>query len=219
MFVILPLNSYQVETSAGSIELSHLISTLPLPDLSQILPSSRALPYLAHNPHTTVHVVNLVFPPSPTPIHPPGFGYLVPRPHDDYSSAESPVLGCVFDSTVSSDSRPTVVTMMLGGPFPISSEPLAISKILSLLATHLNLKTIPQPLVHRYHVQHRCIPTPLVGHLDRIAEMHQAVTQSWNGRFQVIGSGVGGVSLGDCVRDGRNAAISVIRALDPSSIA
>ncbi|KAF8594777.1 Protoporphyrinogen oxidase [Ceratobasidium sp. AG-I] len=210
--------SVMVETNTGSISVSRLISTLPLPTLSDTISSSRVLPHLEHNPHTTVHVVNLVFPPSSTPIHPPGFGYLVPRPHNDYASADSPVLGCVFDSTVSSNSCPTVLTMMLGGPFPISAEPLPLSKILSLLASHLNLKSVPQPLIYRYHIQPNCIPTPLVGHLDRIAEMRQALDQSWNGRLQVIGSGVGGVSLGDCVRDGRRAAANVIRALNPASI-
>ncbi|QRV93642.1 Flavin containing amine oxidoreductase [Ceratobasidium sp. AG-Ba] len=202
----------KVETTSGTLELSHVISTLPLSTLSSTLPTTRTLPHLNYNPSTTVHVANIIFPPSPSPIHPPGFGYLIPRPPKDYQSAESPVLGCVFDSTVSSNSRPTVVTMMLGGPFS-TTEPIPREKILSTLASHLRVPSLPEPLLFRYHVQSNCIPTPLVGHLDRMAEMKDAAQREWGGRLHVIGSGVGGVSLGDCVRDGRRAAVEVVDAI------
>ncbi|KAG9124363.1 oxygen-dependent protoporphyrinogen oxidase [Ceratobasidium sp. 392] len=206
-----------VETTSGASTFSHAISTLPLPILSSKLPATRQLPHLHYNPRTSVHVANIVFPPSPTPLHPPGFGYLVPRPPMDYSSSPNPVLGCVFDSTVSSKSRPTVVTMMLGGPFSLSPEPLPLSQLLSILANHLGVKSLPEPLMHRYHIQSDCIPTPLVGHLDRMAELKDTLQRDWNGRLQVIGSGVGGVSLGDCVRDGRAAAINIVDTLRHSS--
>ncbi|KAG8752453.1 oxygen-dependent protoporphyrinogen oxidase [Ceratobasidium sp. 428] len=206
-----------VDTSSGLFTFSHVISTLPLPILSEKLPTSRPLPHLHYNPHSSVHVANIVFPPPSAPIHPPGFGYLVPRPLADYRSSTCPVLGCVFDSTVSSKSRPTVVTMMLGGPFSLPSEPIPLNQLLSILAGHLGAESLPEPLAYRYHVQKDCIPTPLVGHLDRMAELRDAVQQDWNGRLQVIGSGVGGVSLGDCVRGGRTAALNIVDSLTSSS--
>ncbi|KAH7339268.1 hypothetical protein B0J17DRAFT_694571 [Rhizoctonia solani] len=203
-----------LETSAGSVTVSNLVSTLPLPQVSHILPPAHQVPHLLSNPSSTVHVVNLVFAPNDNPIHPPGFGYLVPRPKAGYESADSPVLGCVFDSVAPSPHRPTVVTLMLGGPFPIQSTPLSLDAVLSLLATHLGHNRLPEPIAYRYHVQRDCIPSPLVGHLDRMSELRQAVEQGWGDRLQIIGSGVGGVSLGDCVRDGRMAAINVARKLE-----
>ncbi|KAG8694235.1 oxygen-dependent protoporphyrinogen oxidase [Ceratobasidium sp. 394] len=206
-----------VDTTSGPIEFSHLISTLPLPALSRTFPTTQPLPYLCYNPYTTVHVVNIVFPPSPTPIHPPGFGYLVPRPSAGYESSTDPILGCVFDSTVSSNTDPTVITVMLGGPFLISSEPIPMSKLLSTLAVHLGAESLPEPLAYRYHIQPNCIPTPLVGHLDRMAELQDVLQREWSGRLQVIGSGMGGVSLGDCVRDGRAAALNIVDRLRRAS--
>jgi oxygen-dependent protoporphyrinogen oxidase len=155
----------------------------------------------------------MVFPPNQTPIHPPGFGYLVPRPENGYESADSPVLGCVFDSVTSSVHKPTVATLMLGGPFPIQSTPLSLDYILSTLARHLGHKRLPEPIVHRYHIQRDCIPTPLVGHLDRMSTLRDATEREWDGKLQIIGSGVGGVSIGDCVRAGRTAAINIIQGL------
>lgn len=79
---------------------------------------------LTYNPSTTVGLVNLVFPAPASQIHPPGFGYLVPRSTDSVlfpppspsSSQKSPqpsstssnpldnpnpggIIGVVFDST------------------------------------------------------------------------------------------------------------------------
>ncbi|KAJ1304235.1 hypothetical protein OPQ81_005399 [Rhizoctonia solani] len=203
-----------LETSAGTKLVSNLVSTLPLSQVSNILAPTHQVPHLLANPSSTVHVVNLVFPPGDTPIHPPGFGYLIPRPELGYEWAGNPVLGCVFDSVTSSSHKPTVVTLMLGGPFPIQSTPLSLDVILSLLATHLGHKCLPEPISYRYHIQRDCIPTPLVGHLERISEMRQVTERTWGGRLQIIGSGVGGVSLGDCVRDARLAAINVIQTLE-----
>ena len=53
--------------------------------------------------------------------------------------------------------------------------------------------------------QDNCIPVPAPGHLERMADLRQALQDDpWNGKLQVIGAGVGGVSVGDCVEAGRN---------------
>jgi len=43
------------------------------------------------------------------------------------------------------------------------------------------------------------------GHLDRMQEMKKLLTgpDGWGGRLAVVGAGVGGVSVGDCVEAGR----------------
>lgn len=82
-----------------------------------------------------------------------------------------------------------------------------------MLASQLGQKTLPQPIAFRYHIQKNCIPTLLVGHLDRVSKLRRMLDQEWGGRLQVIGAGMGGPSLGDCVRDGRAAAIRIAREL------
>lgn len=44
------------------------------------------------------------------------------------------------------------------------------------------------------------------GHLERMAEMRSVLEDKvWGGRMEVIGAGVGGVSVGDCVEAGKRA--------------
>ncbi|KAG8917005.1 oxygen-dependent protoporphyrinogen oxidase, partial [Tulasnella sp. 418] len=64
---------------------SHVVSTLPFPVLDSIvtssknIPSHSRLPHLNANPASTVQVLNLLLPPTPAPLHPPGFGYLISK--------------------------------------------------------------------------------------------------------------------------------------------
>lgn len=52
----------------------------------------------------------------------------------------------------------------------------------------------------------QCIPTMTPGHMERMNELKQTLLQDpWNGRLEVIGAGVGGVSVADCVSQGRGA--------------
>lgn len=125
-------------SSGETINPSHVISTLPLPALHKIVSETEGfkaspLPHLLANDAVSVQVLNLVFPPSSRPRHPPGFGFLVPRPPNGYPTSptfEGPdgqpilqnVLGVVFDSFSDENfnpvTQPTVMTMMMGGAFP-----------------------------------------------------------------------------------------------------
>ncbi|KAH7928616.1 Protoporphyrinogen oxidase [Leucogyrophana mollusca] len=208
--------SKKFEVSISSNETlhpTHVVSTLPLPRLRHILSPSAHLPHLTSNPYSSVTVVNLVFPASSSfPLHPAGFGYLVPRPSGGYSSHDSGILGCVFDSsaTASQDSSRDVVklTVMLGGPYPISPEHLEVPTILRHLSYHLGVQ-LPEPLIVRVHQHQECIPMLGVGHLDRMAELRAALhREPWGGKLEIIGAGVRGVSVGDCVESGREAGKS-----------
>jgi protoporphyrinogen/coproporphyrinogen III oxidase len=104
-------NAKDADADAVILKATHVISALPLPVLDSILQPPTAvaagaaastdksflpLPHLRENPHSSVTVLNLVFPNNPpnsstaeptttttiTPLHPPGFGYLIPRPED-----------------------------------------------------------------------------------------------------------------------------------------
>lgn len=214
----------QLNTSDGPLDnTTHVVSALPLPTLSHILPPSSTLPHLNKNPSSSVVVLNLIFPPG-APFHPPGFGYLIPRPmsaYDGLDASHPGILGVVFDSCALSEqdavsSTPpsslnagnfTKLTVMLGGPY--SNPSTSIPAILSHLRTHLGLaQPLPEPVYAKMHHHKDCIPIPTVGHVQRMAELRAALEGApWNSRLEVVGAGVGGVSVGDCVEAGRNVAL------------
>lgn len=173
-----------------------------------------ALPYLTANPISSVTVVNLIFPPTPPgqPIHPDGFGYLIPRDKEWNGT----VLGTVFDACAlggqdiypSADSpKFTKMTMMVCAE-PLS-PPVTQDAVLRYLTEHLApTHPLPQPVYFSANVMQGCIPTPTVGHVQRMKELREAVQHQWDGRLEVIGAGVGGVSVGDCIGQGRQVGRS-----------
>ncbi len=190
---------------------------MPLPALHSLLQRSSlpALPNLTANPLTSIAVVNLIFPPQPhgQPIHPAGFGYLIPRAPDGAPAAPSPaVLGTVFDSCslgaqdeYASPAAPrfTKMTMMLrlSGA---SADEITPARALALLTQHLAPRTpLPAPVLFRVHALRGCIPVPTVGHVARTRELQGVVAREWGGRLAVVGAGVGGVSVPDCIEQGR----------------
>lgn len=228
--------------------------------------SSFSLPHLRKNPHSSTMVVNLVFPNNPpnsstaeptmtttiTPLHPPGFGYLIPRPehgYDDGSLASEPqpgreggeeeyaptpehehepepgILGVVFDSASLPEqdhdvenhvdaAKFTKLTAMLGGPYLPAhgtsslSDAQLVEVVLRRISSHLG-HALPPPVHYVVHRNAECIPTYLVGHTARMRELRRALHERWGGRMKVIGAGVGGVSVSDCVKAGRQAASEV----------
>jgi oxygen-dependent protoporphyrinogen oxidase len=56
----------------------------------------------------------------------------------------------------------------------------------------------------RSHSHTSCIPTFSVGHLERMDELRTVLKGApWVGRLEIIGAGIGGVSVGDCVEAGK----------------
>ncbi|KAH9888069.1 Protoporphyrinogen oxidase [Cubamyces lactineus] len=186
-----------------------------------------SIPHLLGISSSSVVVVNLVFPPSDRPIHPEGFGYLIPRPHPDYPPLGTSlgILGTVFDScslggqdvSCSADQRSpkfTKVTVMLGGPYgppsPDPQSPRFLPELLTALQQHLGHdQPLPEPCLVRIRQHRDCIPTPTVGHLTRMVELRAAVRERWGDNAAVIGAAVGGVSVGDCIESGRRAALEL----------
>ena len=162
-------------------------------------------------------VLNLVFGRPSREIHPPGFGYLVPRPVGGYSGDDMGILGTVFDScslgaqddVPQASSGITKMTVMLGGPYlsttSSSFTEADLARVLEILTFQLGrFSPLPDPIYWRAWENAECIPVLGVGHLGRIEEMRQAVDMvGWGGRLEVVGAGVGGVSVGDCLEAGR----------------
>lgn len=132
------------------------------------------------------------------------------------------MLGTVFDSSAlsgqdhyptghSGEGKFTKLTVMLGGPYgtpsPAPSSPEFLPALLEALQTHLGRREpLPEPCLVRVREHRDCIPTPTVGHVARMGELAAAVKERWGPNAAVIGAGVGGVSIGDCVESGRRAA-------------
>ncbi|KAF9027003.1 FAD/NAD(P)-binding domain-containing protein [Hymenopellis radicata] len=191
---IASIEGTNVTTQNGEqYDATHVVSTIPLPSLHHLLPN---IPHLTANPSSTVTVINFVFPVPSSSIHPPGFGYLIPRPLEGYTSS-SP--GFSFASA-----NFTKLTVMLGGPYPSTAD---VCDVLKHLESHLG-KPLPEPVLTRVNRHVDCIPTPTPGHLERVTEIRKALKEQWGGRFEVAGAGVDGVSLVDCVESGRNVGKS-----------
>ncbi|KAF8504816.1 protoporphyrinogen oxidase [Russula emetica] len=260
------------------LKATHVISALPLPVLDSILqppptaagaPSTEkssklSLPHLRENPSSSATVLNFVFPNNPpnsstaesttattiTPLHPPGFGYLIPRPEHGYdggSLASEPqpprreageeepapepelgLLGVVFDTASLPEQDNDVenhddaakfikLTAMLGGPYLSAREESSSSSlsdaqlveaVLRRISSHLG-HALPPPVHYAVHRNAECIPTYLVGHTARMEKLRRALHERLGGRMKVIGAGVGGVSVSDCVKAGRQAASEV----------
>ncbi|KAF9444676.1 Protoporphyrinogen oxidase [Macrolepiota fuliginosa MF-IS2] len=237
----LPLPTFHAITQSKPTK-----DTSPYPTSANITTSLSSIPHLTTNTSSSVHVLNLVFPVPPSEIHPPGFGYLIPRPREGYpsqASDEQPgILGVVFDScSTSQQDEPgmtpeewyengthTKVTVMLGGPYPLyipstmpvsppSSPhgnveiPIHIRTILRHISKHLS-RPLPDPIYYRLWRNDNCIPTYSIGHRERMREMQKVLRRDvseggWGGRVEVIGAGVSGVSVPDCVLAGRNAGL------------
>ncbi|KAH8105791.1 Protoporphyrinogen oxidase [Phellopilus nigrolimitatus] len=212
--------SIEVSLASGeTTTVSHVVSALPLPKLKDLTSRSEPLPHLTANPFSSVTVINIVFPPSKAPIHPPGFGYLVPRAAGGYGGAPNTgFLGAVFDScALPAQDRGARgfarLTAMLGGPHVLAPAHTRAENVLAQLQHHLapihHLRRgarLPWPVHFEAREQRACIPVPTVGHVQRMDELRDALRSGpWRGRLEVVGAGVGGVSVGDCVEAGRNA--------------
>ena len=172
-------------------------------------------------------------------LHPPGFGYLIPRPENGYPSSSAPgpepgteerqgrsgseeegpgLLGVVFDTAclpeqddAATAATFTKLTAMLGGPYPLarsSSDAELVAAVLPRIAAHLG-RDLPPPVHYAVHRNEESIPTYLVGHTARMEELRRVVRERWGERMKVVGAGVGGVSVADCVQAGRRAAYEI----------
>ena len=107
---------------------------------------------------------------------------------------------------------------MLGGPYALSPEEPAsgalLASALPVISAQLGGEPLPPPVHYAVHRHVESIPTYLVGHGARMRELRRAVRGRWGGRVKVVGAGVGGVSVGDCVKAGRQAARQVAALIE-----
>jgi oxygen-dependent protoporphyrinogen oxidase len=101
-----------------------------------------------------------------------------------------------------------------GGPYLSSSSPQPdVEAILNDIRDHLGADyEIPDPIFTKVTERRECIPLYEVGHVEWMDELKE-VLHTYQHRFQVIGSSIGGVAVADCVEQGRKAAKDLIASL------
>ena len=68
----------------------------------------------------------------------------------------------------------------------------------AILRRHLHITEEPRAVL--VTLQKDCIPQYMVGHCDRMSQLHQDLVKEYNGRWRVAGSSYCGVGVNDCIR-------------------
>ncbi|CAO3570044.1 unnamed protein product [Mortierella alpina] len=214
-----------------------VISTVPPLQLQPLLPTS--YPELTHNPSVTVAVVNLVYASEQARLASPGFGYLIPR-SEDSAVRHQGLLGVVFDSCAipSQDQGPSrdqtlKLTAMIGGHMfenvvahqkdstegtatdgtpPQDLESFFKKTAVDSVKKHLQINADPEMV--KVHIHRECIPQYLVGHLQRMQSLDQALRRDYDGLLAVTGAGYLGISVNDCIKNAREVAEDVVSKLE-----
>ena len=215
----------QVTTMSGAVvSPTHIISALPVKQLNAALRAANAerndtllTVTSARSPESsTIHVTNFIFPPSEKPLHPLGFGYLIPRPTDGYESEENSqgMLGTIFD-TVSMGRQDTAdgytkMGIISGGPYRSASTGPNVGILLNDLRKHLGSRyNLPDPIYSETTECGECIPLFEPGHLKWVEKLQGTLKYYGENKVQIIGAGIGGVSIPDCIEQGRSSSVEI----------
>jgi protoporphyrinogen/coproporphyrinogen III oxidase len=207
----------QIRTPLQSQVFSHLITTIPLPKLSRILPARPD--FLLRPSPVTVGVINLYYPKGSVELPIKGFGYLIPKttPEENPESA----LGAIIVSDVLQGQDEgkfeggVKLTVLLGGhywssrkSYPSDDELLVAAK--TVVARDLGITR--EPTITQVTLQRDCIPQYEVGHLDRMAHLDGYLTGGFGWQtFKMVGSAIDGVGVNDCILSARRKAKSLYR--------
>ena len=165
---------------------------------------------------STIHVTNFIFPPSENLLHPLGFGYLIPRPVEGYESEENSegILGTIFD-TVSMGRQDTAggytkMGIISGGPYESASTGPNVDALLNELRKNLgNRYELPDPIYSTTTECKECMPLFEPGHLKWVEKLKGTLKHYGENKVQVIGAGIDGASIPDCIEQGRSSAVKI----------
>lgn len=185
----------------------HVISTLSTDCLAALFPVHSSLATaLGALRYASVTVINLGFQQEVLPLK--GFGYLVP------SQVGLQVLGCVWDSSVFPQhnlGNQTRLTVMMGGMCHPEVEHMSDDALIeqALIVSRQHLKIRIDPRVIQIKKAHHAIPQFEVGYSIWKNEI-QEFLRSHYPRLTVSGSAWSGVSINDCIAQGRHTASTTI---------
>lgn len=171
------------------------------------------LPHLTYNPSADVAVVNFAYAPE-VKLGYDGFGFLTPHRDTAYPVPVPGTLGVIFDSNVMPKQdgiERTKVTAMLGGS---DWKDIFGKQTIDDLdpkeakeATHQVMKEFlniqEEPTHSMVSLQKQCIPHYLVGHEDRIRQLHHATAKKFGHLLSLTGASYMGVSVPDCIKNSR----------------
>lgn len=192
-----------------TIQATHLISALPAEALSPLFPE--LAPLLDSIRYATVVTVNFGY--DEKVLHFDGFGYLIP------SGGNSPVLGCVWDSSVfpmhNISPEQTRLSVMLGGMKHPDIANLSEEALISTAAESVkkDLGITIRPKAVRVHKAVQAIPQYHVGY-SLLKKNIYAGFRSISPRISVIGSAFSGVSVNDCIAHAELLARSLLLESD-----
>ena len=210
-----PTAPIKLRTPLQTQKFSHIISTVPIPKLFQVIPSAPADLANSFPPAVTVGVVNLYYAGDSVTLPLQGFGYLIPKS----SLIENPesALGVLLISDVISGQDTGAfakggvkLTVMMGGhywkdrsSYPSDDELLSSAK--SLVEKDLGIGI--EPTISQVNLQRNCIPQYQVGHHKCVAQLERYLDSTFGKeRLKVVGSPINGVGINDCIGAARKAA-------------
>lgn len=195
---------WTLESSKGPIETQRVVLALSVRQSAKLLqpiaPDAAAL--LENIPTAPVAVIHTVFP-STGWVPPQGFGILCPHREKRQS------LGVLFTSSIFPDhSAPdrVVVRSILGGrlnPGLVEEDPQRIQQK-ALEDLNRFLPGCPAPLSQHCIVHREGIPQYTLGHREKIAALHEAISPLKG--LHLTGNYIGGVAVKDCIRIARECA-------------
>lgn len=166
---------------------------------------------LAGIPSTPALTVSIGYRTSPLRF-PPGFGFLVPQ------TEGRALLACTFVHAKFSHRAPEGLALLrcfLGGARCPDALDWSDEEIMARVQRELSeiLGLAEPPLFHRIHRRSQAMPQYLVGHVERVARIRQAMSRH-PGIF-LAGNAYQGVGIPDCIESAKRAvseALELIRA-------
>lgn len=135
---------------------------------------------------------------------------------EGYESDENSqgMLGTLFD-TVSMGRQDTAdgytkMGIISGGPYASASTGPDADVLLRDLRKHLGDRyDLPEPVYSMTTECKECIPLFEPGHLKWVEKLKGTLKYYGENKVQVIGAGIGGVSIPDCIEQGRSSSVEI----------
>jgi len=124
------------------------------------------------------------------------------------------MLGTIFD-TVSMGRQDTAdgytkMGIISGGPYRSASTGPNVDVLLRDLRKHLgNRYDLPDPIYSMTTECGECIPLFEPGHLKWVEQLKRTLKYYGENKVQIIGAGIGGVSIPDCIEQGRSSSVEI----------
>lgn len=202
--------AYKVTLESGeTLTADAIVVAVPAHVAARILPKAFESD-LAAIPYLSTATVFFAYPKAKMGRDLDGMGFVVPR-------GEAKILAGTWVSSKWEGRAPADAVLMrafLGGARgDVDVEASSDAELVRVAADEMAriMGALPEPLFHRVFRYHRANPQPIVGHGARLARIDDLLRAAPG--LALAGAAYRGVGIPDCVRQGREAAASVLSAL------